>query len=380
MVAERAAYVALALTPGIGAVRLAILLERFGSAAGALRAPVALLSAVPAMTGAAAAAIAGRQPADGERAIEAVERLGGRCLLPDDPEFPVSLRGLPDSPPLLFALGDLATLDRLAVAIVGSRDPTRYGETVCRALAAQAAGAGLVVVSGMARGLDAAAHAAALDAGGTTIGVLGNGFGVVYPAANRALYDRVASEGLLVSEYPPGDRPHAGSFPRRNRLISGLARVTVVVEAARGSGALITAQCALDQGREVLAVPGNLTSPTSWGTNRLIRDGAAPLLDLEDLLAHYPEVPARRPDPEGDGLGLARPAVLQLPRDLGEPERRLCEALREGALPLDLAIERARLPAAAGLAAVSQLELRGIVAQVGGRLALSSPAPGPGTA
>jgi DNA processing protein len=372
---ERAAYVALALTPGIGAVRLAILLEHFGSATGVLRAPVALLGAVPAMTGAAATAIAGRQPRDGERAIEAVERLGGRCLLPQDSEFPALLRGLPDSPALLFALGDLAVLERPAVAIVGSRDPTRYGETVCRALAGQAVEAGLAVVSGMARGLDAAAHAAALEAGGTTIGVLGNGFGVVYPAANRALYDRVAAGGLLVSEHPPGDRPHAGSFPRRNRLISGLARVTVVVEAAQGSGALITARCALDQGREVMAVPGNLTSPKSWGTNRLIRDGAPPLLDLEDLLLHYPEVAARRPGPEAAGLGVMAEAARRLPRDLAEPERRLCEALRDGALPLDLAIERAGLPAAAGLAAVSQLELRGIVEHVAGRLALSGSGP-----
>ncbi len=376
---ERAAYVALALTPGIGAVRLALLLEHFGSATGVLRAPAALLGAVPGLSPAAASAIAGRRPSDGEAAIAAAARLGGRCLLPGDPEFPVLLRDLPDGPALLFALGNPELFQRPAVAVVGSRDPTAYGTAVCRELAGQAAAAGLVVASGMARGLDATAHTAALDAGGTTIGVLGNGFGVIYPAANRALYDRVAASGLLLSEYPPGDRPHAGSFPRRNRLISGLARVTVVVEAAPGSGALITAQCALEQGREVMAIPGNLTSSKSWGTNRLIRDGAAPLLDLEDLLVHYPEIAARRRRHQPAERGLRGERAPGLPGDLSEPERRLCEALRDGALPLDLAIERARLPAATALAAASRLELRGLVEQAGGRLFLAAAAPAAGT-
>ena len=182
--------------------------------------------------------------------LDEVERAGGRALLATDPEFPALLRHIPDPPPVLFALGDLGLLDRPAVAIVGSRDHSAYGAEVCRERSpGRPPPAGLVVVSGMARGLDAVAHAAALDAGGATIGVLGNGLGVIYPAANRALYQRVAADGLLLTEFPPGERPHVGSFPRRNRLISGLARVTVVVEAAEGSGALITAGAALDQGR-----------------------------------------------------------------------------------------------------------------------------------
>ncbi len=188
---------------------------------------------------------------------------------------------------------------------------------MARALAWGAASAGLAVVSGMARGLDAVAHTAALDSGGATIGVLGNGLGVIYPTANRVLYQRVAANGLLLTEFPPGERPTAGSFPRRNRLISGLARVTVVVEAAEGSGALITAGTALDQGREVMAVPGNITSPSSVGANRLIRDGAEPLLSSDDLLAHYPE--AVRP-PEGFVAPLQRPS--RFPRDSPRPTAR----------------------------------------------------------
>ena len=208
-------------------------------------------------------------------AVEHVERLGGSVLVPDDPDYPSSLRHIADPPPVLFVLGDLSLLERPARRgrrAAGTTPPTAAKWRA--AVAWAAAAAGLVVVSGMARGLDAVAHDAALDAGGATIGVLGNGLGVVYPAANRRLYERVAERGYCSREFPPGERPTAGSFPRRNRLISGLARVTVVVEAAVGSGALITAGAALEQGREVMAVPGTITSAVSVGANRLIRDGA----------------------------------------------------------------------------------------------------------
>ena len=177
-------------------------------------------------------------------------------LAPDDPRFPPALRQIPDAPTLLFAAGNLDLLCRTAVAIVGSRSHTRYGGEACRHFAGGLARAGVVVVSGMARGIDALAHGAALDVGGGTVGVLGNGLGVVYPAANRALYERVLREGCLLTEHAPGERPNAGSFPRRNRMISGLARATIVVEARERSGALITADCALGQGHDVLAGRG----------------------------------------------------------------------------------------------------------------------------
>src|SRR4029077_12149666 len=184
------------------------------------------------------------------------DRLGAAVLVPDDPRFPPLLSEIPDPPALLYVWGDVAWLRRPAVGIVGSRDHTPYGADAARILAAGVARAGVVVTSGMARGIDAVAHAAALDAGGASVGVLGNGFGVIYPAANRALYERMITHGCLVTEPPPGERPHAGAFPRRNRLISGLALATVVVEARVTSGALITVDAALAQGRTVLAVPG----------------------------------------------------------------------------------------------------------------------------
>jgi len=363
---ERAAYVALALTPGIGAVRLAALLDRFGSALGALSAPFAFLGTVPGLTRAAATAVANATLEQGVKAIAAAEEQGGACLLATDPGFPAALREIPDPPPLLFVMGDLALLGRPAVAVVGSRDNSAYGAEVCRAIAGGAAAAGLCIVSGMARGLDAAAHRAALDAEGATIGILGNGLGVVYPAANRPLYEMMAARGLLLTEFAPGERPGVGAFPRRNRLISGLARVTVVIEAAAGSGALITVGTALAQGKDVMAVPGNVTSATSVGTNQLIRDGAEPLLELGDLLAHFEGL--RRPEAPLQ-VGLAVPP----PPDLPPLERLLLEALTSGPVSVDQLVARSGRTAAEALAALSALELRGLVREERGCMVAAGP-------
>ena len=360
---QRAAYVALALTPGIGPSRIHAILQVCHTATGAFSAPFEFLRSIPGITAAAASAIAAGGVDAGVRALEEAEALGGCVLIADDPGYPALLREIPDAPPVLFALGDLALLDRPAVAIVGSRDHTDYGAEVARALSWGVASAGLVVVSGMARGLDAVAHTAALDSGGATIGVLGNGLGVIYPTANRTLYQRVADRGLLLTEFPPGERPTAGSFPRRNRLISGLARVTVVVEAAEGSGALITAGTALDQGRDVMVVPGNITSPSSVGANRLIRDGAEPLLSSDDLLEHYPE--ASRP-PEGFA-GLP-PVTKPLPEGLGADDRAVAELLGTEAVVLDDLVARSGRPPQELLAVLCALEIAGVVEQRPGRV------------
>lgn len=359
---QRAAYVALALIPGIGPSRMQSILEVCHTATGAFSAPFALLRSIPGINAAAATAIRSGSVEVGARVVAETERLGARTLIPDDSEYPALLRHIPEPPPVLFAAGELSLLARPAVAIVGSRDHTPYGGEVARALAWGAASAGVVVVSGMARGLDAVAHEAALEAGGGTIGVLGNGLGVVYPTANRGLYSRVGARGLLLTEFPPGERPTAGSFPRRNRLISGLARVTVVVEAAEGSGALITAGTALDQGREVMVVPGNITSRASVGANRLIRDGAAPLLSCDDLLEHYPEA-TRQPG----GSAAEPPTTRPLPDDLATAERLVAELLGAEPMPLDDLVERAGRPPQELLAALCALEIAGVVEQQPGR-------------
>ena len=196
-----------------------------------------------------------------------------------------------------------------------------------------------------------------------TIGVLGNGLGVVYPAANRALYDAMADRGLLLTEFPPGERPYPGSFPRRNRLISGLARATVVVEAAPGSGALITADCALEQGREVLAIPGPITSRTSTGTNRLIRDGATPLLEPADLFHHYPELVAA-----GDWADWSGASIAGAGRKLGPDELAVADALSFEPIHVDALAERLRRPAGELLSALCTLELAGVAEQLAGGL------------
>ncbi len=353
----RAAYVALATTPGIGPARMATLLEATGTALGAITAPFAFLCSLPGISRAAATAIRQASVDGGHSILTRLRQLGGDTLLPDDPRFPASLTTIPDPPVLLFAQGDLSLLESPAAALVGSRDHSSYGAEVCRELARGAARAGLTVVSGMARGLDAVAHQAALDAGGGTIGVLGNGLGVVYPAANRSLYERVGEVGLLLSEFPPGERPHAGSFPRRNRLISGLARVTVVIEAGERSGTLITVAAALDQGHDVMAVPGPITSPTSVGTNRLIRDGAAPLLEPADLLALFD--------------GLAAPANSKeetMSPPLAPDSQRVYDQLDGAPMHLDALAERLSEPVGRLLAILSALELQGLVEQQPGYL------------
>lgn len=359
---ERVAYLALTQVPGMGAARLQTLLSTCKTAIGAHSAPIAFLGALPGFSKAIASAIKATPLKIGRETAEHAARLGAGIIIPADAEYPGLLHHIPDPPPVLFLLGDRSLLGRPAAALVGSRDHSSYGADACRSLAGAVAQAGVVIVSGMARGLDAVAHTAALDAGGATIGVLGNGLGVIYPAANRALYERVAGDGLLVTEFPPGERPNVGSFPRRNRLISGLSRVTVVVEAAVGSGALITAGAALDQGREVMAVPGNITSPLSAGSNRLIRDGAAPVLEPADLLQHFPEF-VRAPSKAS-----LQPVAQPLPDALSQEERELAGLLGPNPIhPDELAIRFGR-PIGEVLALISGLEIAGVIEKCPGRL------------
>jgi DNA processing protein len=363
MTSEQLAYLALTQVPGMGPARLKTLLTSCTTSLGAHSAPFEFLCTLPGFSRAFATAVKATPLDTGQKTLDSATRLGASVILPPDDAYPALLRDIPDPPPVLFAVGNLALAARPAAAIVGSRDHSSYGAEVCRVVSAAAARAGVVVVSGMARGLDAVAHIAALESGGATIGVLGNGHGVVYPSANRALYQQVAQDGLLLSEFPPGERPHAGSFPRRNRLISGLSRVTLVVEAAAGSGALITASTALDQGREVMAVPGNITSPVSVGTNLLIRDGAAPLLEAADLLQHFPEfhAPAVK-------ASILPPASRTLPDTLSAEERELAGLVGAEPVHPDELATRSRRPIGEVLGLLCGLEIAGVVAQGPGRL------------
>ena len=268
-----------------------------------------------------------------------------------DPRFPALLAAIHDPPRRLFARGDadLGLLSEPAVAIVGARSCSSYGRSVARSLARELAGAGLVVVSGMARGIDGEAHRGALDADGRTCAVLGCGIDRDYPAAHAELARRICGHGVIVSEYEPGVEPAPWRFPARNRLIAGLCCATVVVEARERSGALITADFALEEGREVLAVPGEITSALSAGTNALIRLGATPVTCAEDVLEVF---------------GLERPARKEVV--VGPAAKALLEALRDGSLTVDELVRASRIDPADASAALIELELARLVTQEDG--------------
>jgi DNA processing protein len=347
---ERHAFLALALVDGLGARRLATLLSHFGTARAVLDATRSELEATPGIPRDVVSALHQARSCDVAQVLAHSARLGQEILTPISPEYPAALRSIPDPPIALWVRGITALLERPAVAIVGSRDHTAYGEEVARELARAAARAGIAVVSGMARGLDAVAHAAALSVGGATIGVLGNGADVVYPRMNASLFQKMYTDGLILTEHPPGDRNRPGAFPRRNRLISGLARATVIVEAAEGSGTLLTCTAALEQGRDVFVVPGPITASTSRGTNRLLRDGATPLLDVADLLAYFGT--SAVPAPGGP--------VPPPPCTLSPTEARVLGALSDAGRHLDDLAFAVGLPIGELLATLLGLEIGGL--------------------
>lgn len=277
-------YLGFNLTSGIGPARLARLIEVFGSVEAAWNAPVSLLMTSGLDAKSIEALIATRARLDLDAELARAERLGVRILCIDNLDYPELLREIPQPPPLLYVRGTLTTADEWALAVVGTRGPSDYGREATRRVAGELAAAGVTIVSGLALGIDALAHQAALESGGRTIGVLACGVDVPYPERNRALATRITTSGALVSEFPLSTAPIPNNFPARNRLISGLARGTLVVEAGERSGALITVEFALEQGREVFAVPGNIFNLKSAGCNRLIRNGAGLITSASDIL------------------------------------------------------------------------------------------------
>ncbi len=281
---NRHSWIALSLVPGLGVATFWRLLRHFSSPAAVLAAPVGELRRIP---GVREQYIEGllqggwRPRADDE--MVRLEKYGGQVLVWGDKEYPQALTQLVDPPPVLYALGDLSLLQHQALAVVGSRAASSYGLRMAKSVARELARTGVVVVSGLAAGIDAAAHRGALSVGGT-IAVLGCGLDRVYPRQNKDLYKEIAAKGLLLSEYPLATRPDAFRFPARNRIIAGISQGVVVVEAARKSGALITAQIALDYGREIFAVPGQMDSCKSEGCHLLIRSGAALVSRGADIL------------------------------------------------------------------------------------------------
>ena len=305
----------------------------------------------------ARAVLRGPEDAEAARWAASIERGGIRLLTPFDDEYPRLLGEIADPPFVLYALGKIERLRLPAVAIVGSRDATRYGSDVATRLARELSGVGVTVVSGFARGVDAAAHAAALEGPGGTIAVLGCGLDVDYPREHARLKASLAADHLLLSEYPPGAEPRPQNFPIRNRIIAGISSGVVVVEASRRSGSLITARLAADFGRDVFAVPGSVFSPTSLGTHELLRDGAILCRGAEDVLAElFPSI----------GAPLAAAAVPSAVEISPEARRILDALVRDDELSAEELARALDLPAATVLAALFELEGAGIAVAAGG--------------
>lgn len=370
---EHSALIALSMVPNVGAGRLRKLIHRFGSARTVLELSPNSLTRVNGIGKKTARAIARFDEFDAvQQQIERAARLDAKLVSVSDERFPPRLREIFDPPPFLWMRGELTADDEPSLAVVGTRKASKYGKRMARKLAGDLAKRNITVVSGLAYGIDTAAHTGALEAGGRTIAVLGSGVDWIYPSSNRGLARQITRRGALLSEYPLGTKPDAGNFPQRNRIISGMTAGTVVVESARKGGALITAYLALEQNREVFAVPGRLPDRTSAGTHRLIKRGHAKLITgIDDVLEELEHVlpgsvtsdpsPGRIPEAGGDGGDEVD--VTQLNR----VERRLYEALTDRPVHIDALCRKTNLDPSTALVYLLNLEFEGLVRQMAGK-------------
>lgn len=350
----KAFWVGFNFVKGIGSVRMRALLDAFdGDLKAAWEAPVSKLEAVGLSSRIIENLIKVRGQIDLEQVWERMVRAGISTLTWEDEMYPRMLREIDQPPPILYQKGEILPEDETAVAIVGTRRVTAYGRGVTEDLAAYLARNRVTVVSGLARGVDAIAHRSALRAGGRTIAVLGSGVDRIYPPEHQQLAAEIVESGAVVSDYPPGTAPESNNFPPRNRIISGLSLAVVVVEASDSSGALITASFAADQNRDVLAVPGNITSPNSRGTNLLIQNGARPLLKPEDVMEvlNLEQVNTRR---------MARKL---LPADVTEEQ--ILNVIAENTLSVDEISFLSGLPIEIVSATLAMMELKGLVRNSG---------------
>jgi DNA processing protein len=353
-------WLALHLTPGVGSIFIKRLLDRFKTPEAVFRAPLKELLRIEGLGEKVAGEIQ-KGPAEKvvKRELSLLEKAGGRIVTLKDDDYPKRLKDIYDPPALLYLRGELRREDELAVAIVGSRKTSAYGREVTERIGADLARHGVTVVSGMARGIDSVAHKGALQGGGRTIAVLGCGVDVIYPSENRNLFLQIIEQGAVLSEFPMGSPPEAGHFPRRNRIISGLSIGVVIVQASAESGSLITAGYALEQGREVFAVPGNIGAEGSRGTNQLIKEGAKLVESSEDILEEVLPQWKR----EGEMAQKGGDAVLTLT----EAEKCLYGLLDETPLHIDALIRESQLDPGSVSSLLLNLELKGLISQWPGK-------------
>jgi DNA processing protein len=342
------------LIKGIGAVRMQALVQHFGDLEDAWKAQPADLAQAGLGLKVIERIVQAREQVDLEKVWKKIESQNIHILTWEDEAYPQRLKEIDQPPPVLYLRGDYLPDDLFAVAIVGTRRATPYGRQITEELASFLAAHGITVVSGLARGIDAIAHQTALKAGGRTIGVLGSGVDKIYPPEHRALADKMIESGAIISDYAPGTPPDATNFPPRNRIISGLSLAVVVIEAGETSGALITAEFAAEQGREIFAVPGSILAPQSKGTNKLIQNGALPLLSVNDLMQAL----------DLTRMGDHKAARKIIPAD--ETEARLMSVLSLEPLHVDEIRNQTELPIEKVSATLALMELKGMVRQVGG--------------
>lgn len=355
--------VRLSMISGVGPLLRKALLEEFGTAAAVLSAAPSDLRRVqgigPELTRRIAVA---REDIDVQAELDLCTANGIAILSECDPAYPRALREIHDPPGILFVRGEILPQDALAVAIVGSRHATHYGLAQAERLAGGLARAGLTIISGLARGIDAAAHRGALAAGGRTLAVLGSGVLNMYPPEHAALADEVAAHGAVISESPPRSPPLSGAFPQRNRIISGMSLGVLVVEASVRSGALISARHAMEQGREVFAVPGRVDNRMSHGCHRLIRDGAKLVETVDDVLEELGPLVAPAQSAQGDAVH--HPAELLL----NELEQQVLATIASEPITIDAVLAASQLPAPQVLATISVLEMRRLIRRLSGNL------------
>jgi DNA processing protein len=358
---EREAYIALNIMEKIGPVGVRALVEHVGSADAIFSCSEDdLLGARGMGRETVRAVLAQRSTVEWQVEVDRAEALGARLVTMVDAEYPPLLREIHDPPLALYVRGKLESRDRHSISVVGTRRPTLYGRDSADRLAYALAKAGMVVVSGLAEGIDTVAHEAALRAGGRTLAVIGSGMAHLYPASNRELAEKIASQGALISEFPLDRRPDKTTFPMRNRIVSGLSMGSLVVEAAARSGALITVSQALEQGRTVFAVPGRIDSNGSRGTNELLKQGARVVTKAEDILNEF-EMLLPLGSPAMQDAGAPQP-------ELTEKESNIVELLHEGRRDVDGLIRLANLSVADVNAVLMTLEMKRVVRMLPGRV------------
>lgn len=365
---SREAYIALNMVDGVGPIRVRALLDRFNEPQAILSATKVDLMQVEGVGDEVARSIMGwREQVDLDEELKRIESANVKVVTRDDAEYPKNLREVYDPPIVLYVKGRLSERDALAIAVVGSRRTTLYGQDMARKLAYQLGRVGVTVVSGLARGIDTAAHTGALQAKGRTVAVIGCGIDIVYPSENEKLANEIVEKGgAVVTEFPFGVKPDKQNFPMRNRIISGWSLGTVVVEANLKSGALITANQAAEQGRQVFAVPGRADSILSRGTNKLIKDGAKLTEDAEDILGEFEYLLPKRATEQAESTsesGGTKPALV-----LSELEEKVMAHVSQDETAIDEIIRASGLTTACVSATLLSLEMKRLVRQLPGKL------------